>query len=78
LPEETRSHAKDQEQVMKLNEVQICRTLSQFRALVLAEDHPAVAQFRELFGHHTFFLDASGLKVLELLEVLAWKLKTER
>ena len=54
---------------MKLNEVQICRTLSQYRALVLAEDHPAVAQFRELFGHHTFFLDASGLNVLELLEV---------
>ena len=54
---------------MKLNDVQICRTLSQFRALVLAEDHPAVAQFCELFGHHTFFLDASGLNVLELLEV---------
>ena len=54
---------------MKLNEVQICRTLSQFRALVLAENHPAVAQFCELFGHHTFFLDASGLNVLELLEV---------
>ena len=54
---------------MKLNKVQIGRTLSQFRALVLAEDHPAVAQFCELFGHHTFFLDASGLNVLELLEV---------
>jgi hypothetical protein len=48
---------------------QIFRTLSQFRAQVLAEDHPAVAQFRELFGHHTFFLDARGLHVLELLEV---------
>jgi len=54
---------------MKLNKVQIGRTLSQFRALVLAEDHPAVAQFCELFGHHTFFLDARGLNVLELLEV---------
>ena len=54
---------------MKLNEVQISRTLSQFRAQVLAEDHPAVAQFCELFGHHTFFLDATGLNVLELLEV---------
>jgi hypothetical protein len=54
---------------MKLNDVQICRTLSQFRALVLAEDHPAATQFRELFGHHTFFLDSSGLNVLELLEV---------
>jgi hypothetical protein len=54
---------------MKLNKVQIGRTLSQFRAQVLAEDHPAVAQFRKLFGHHTFFLDARGLNVLELLEV---------
>jgi hypothetical protein len=54
---------------MKLDEAQISRTLSQFPAQVLAEDHPAVAQFRKLFGHHTFFLDARGLNVLELLEV---------
>ena len=54
---------------MKLNEAQISKTLAQFRAQVLAEDHPAVAQFRELFGPHTFFLDARGLHVLELLEV---------
>jgi hypothetical protein len=64
-----RLDAKDQEQAMKLNEAQITKTLSQFRAQVLAEDHPAVAQFRELFGQHTFFLDARGLHVLELLEV---------
>jgi hypothetical protein len=67
--EERRLDAKDQEQVMKLNEAQISKTLAQFRAQVLAEDHPAVAQFRELFGPHTFFLDARGLHVLELLEV---------
>ena len=54
---------------MKLNEAQISKTLSQFRAQVLSEDHPAAAQFCELFGHHTFFLDARGLNVLELLEV---------
>jgi hypothetical protein len=54
---------------MKLNQAQISRTLSQFRAQALAEDDPAVAQFCELFGHHTFFLDANGLHVLELLEV---------
>jgi hypothetical protein len=54
---------------MKLNQAQISRTLSQFRAQVLDEDHPAVAQFSEMFGHHTFFLDARGLHVLELLEV---------
>jgi hypothetical protein len=54
---------------MKLSQAQISRALSQFRAQVLAEDHPAVAQFCELFGHHTFFLDARGLHVLELLEI---------
>jgi hypothetical protein len=60
---------ENQEQVMKLNEAQISKTLDQFQARVLAEDHPAVAQFRELFGHHTFFLDAKGLYVLELIEI---------
>lgn len=54
---------------MKLNKVQIGKTLSQFPAQVLAEDHPAVAEFCEMFGHHTFFLDARGLNVLELIEV---------
>ena len=54
---------------MKLNEAQISKTLAQFQAQVLAEDDPAVAQFYEAFGHHTFFLDAAGLYVLELLEV---------
>ena len=54
---------------MKLNEAQISRTLSQFRAQVLAEDHLAAAQFCKLFGHHTLFLDAKGLYVLEMLEI---------
>lgn len=54
---------------MKLNDAQISRTLSQFRAQVLADDNPAVAEFSELFGHHTFFLDARGLNVLELIQV---------
>jgi hypothetical protein len=67
--EEARSNAEDQEQFMKLSKVQIDRTLSQFPAQVLAEDHPAVEQFSELFGQHTFFLDGRGLSVLELLEV---------
>lgn len=64
-----RLDAEDQEQVMKLNEAQISKTLAQFQAQVLDEDHPAVEQFRELFGQHTFFLDAKGLHVLELLEI---------
>jgi hypothetical protein len=65
----TRSGAKDREQTVKLNKTQITKTLSQFQAQVLAEDHPVVAKFYELYGQHTFFLDARGLHVLELLEV---------
>jgi hypothetical protein len=54
-----------QEQAMKLNSAQLKQTLSQFDAEVLPDDHPAVTQLNNLFGHHTFFLDGSGLKVLE-------------
>jgi len=50
---------------MKLNATQVKQTLSQFDAHVLPDDHPAVAQLNGVFGEHTFFLDASGLKVLE-------------
>ena len=50
---------------MKLNSTQVKQTLSQFDAEVLPEDHPAIAQLNNLFGVHTFFLDGSGLKVLE-------------
>jgi hypothetical protein len=50
---------------MKLNSEQVERTLSQFEAHALPEDHPAVAQLNSLFGDHTFFLDSNGLNVLE-------------
>ena len=50
---------------MRLNSTQVKQTLSQFDAQVLPEDHPAVTQLSSLFGDHTFFLDGSGLKVLE-------------
>ena len=45
---------------MKLNSTQLDRTLSQFHAEVLPDNHPAVRQLNDLFGDHTFFLDASG------------------
>jgi hypothetical protein len=50
---------------MRLNEMQVKQTLSQFDAQVLPDDHPAVTQLSSLFGDHTFFLDGGGLKVLE-------------
>jgi hypothetical protein len=53
---------------MKLNSTQLDRTLSQFDAKVLPDNHPAVRQLNGLFGDHTFFLDASGLNVLEPAE----------
>jgi hypothetical protein len=54
---------------MKLNSTQVDRTLSQFHAEVLPDNHPAVRQLNDLFGDHTFFLDGSGLNVLEPAEM---------
>jgi len=53
---------------MKLNSAQVEKTLSQMDARVLPDDHPAVAQLSNMFGNHTFFLDESGLKILEPTE----------
>ena len=53
---------------MKLNSTQLEQTLSQFNAEVLPDDHPAVTRLCSIFGDHTFFLDSSGLKVLEPAE----------
>lgn len=53
---------------MKLNPTQVSETLTQMDARVLPEDHPAVEKLSELFGDHTFFVDDSGLKVLESTE----------
>jgi hypothetical protein len=50
---------------MKLNSTQLERTLSQFAAEVLPDDHPALKQLSSIYGDHTFFLDGSGLNVLE-------------
>ena len=53
---------------MKLNSCQTEQALSQFEAQVLPEDHPALRQLSGIFGDHTFFLDGSGLNVLEPAE----------
>jgi hypothetical protein len=55
-------------QAMKLNSTQLERTLSQFSAEVLPDDHPALKQLSNIYGDHTFFLDGSGLNVLEPAE----------
>jgi len=71
-----RLQAKKQEQAMKLNSTQVKQTLSQFEAEVLSDSHPAVPQLNDLFGEHTFFLDGSGLNVLEPAERPEMEAKT--
>lgn len=61
---------------MKLNATQLKQTLNQMDAQVLPDDHPAVGQLIELFGDHTFFLDESGLKVLESIEPMETEART--
>ncbi|WP_438273888.1 hypothetical protein [Nitrobacter sp.] len=56
---------------MKLNAKQVQQTLNQMDAQVLPDDHPAARKLCELFGDHTFFVDESGLKVLESTEPVA-------
>lgn len=50
---------------MKLTSTQIERTLGQFEAKALPDNHPIVPRLTELFGDHTFFLDSNGLNIVE-------------
>ncbi|HKF73810.1 MAG TPA: hypothetical protein VKB68_18810 [Stellaceae bacterium] len=50
---------------MKLSERGVDRTLDQFDAEPLPETHPAITQLNEVFGEHTFFLDDTGLVIVE-------------
>jgi hypothetical protein len=59
-----------QESIMKLNSSQTEQALSQFEAEVLPDDHPALTQLSDIYGDHTFFLDGSGLNVLEPAEAV--------
>jgi hypothetical protein len=56
---------------MKLNSTEMEQALSQFEAQVLPDNHPALRQLSGIFGDHTFFLDSSGLNVLEPAETAA-------
>jgi hypothetical protein len=50
---------------MKLNAAQIEQTLNQLEAEVVPEDNPVIQQLTRLFGEHTYFLDQSGLNIVE-------------
>ena len=53
---------------MKLTSAQVERTMTQFDARPVPDDHPMVPQLNNLFGDHTFFLDRNGLSVVEPAE----------
>jgi hypothetical protein len=53
---------------MKLTSAQVERTLGQFEAQAIPDDHPEVPQLNDLFGEHTFFLDSNGLNIVEPAE----------
>lgn len=53
---------------MKLTSAQVERTLSQFEAEPIPEDHPMVPELNRLFGEHTFFLATNGLNIVEPAE----------
>jgi hypothetical protein len=50
---------------MKLNSALVERTLDQFEAKAIPDNHPVVPQLNSLFGDHTFFLDSNGLSIVE-------------
>jgi len=56
---------------MRLTSAQVERTLNQFEAQAIPEDHPVAAQLNDMFGDHTFFLDTNGLNVVEPADVTA-------
>ena len=53
---------------MKLSSERVNQALGQFDAQVIPENHPTVPQLTELFGEHTYFLDGTGLAIVEPAE----------
>jgi hypothetical protein len=50
---------------MKLSSAQIAQTLDNFEADVVPENNPVIPQLTRLFGEHTYFLDQTGLNIVE-------------
>jgi hypothetical protein len=50
---------------MRLSAAQVEMAASQLQAEALPENHPLIPKLNELFGDHTYFLDSSGLSVVE-------------
>jgi hypothetical protein len=50
---------------VKLSETRIDKALTQLTAQAVPENHPVMGQLSEIFGDHTFFIDAGGLNIIE-------------
>ncbi len=50
---------------MKLNTAQVARAMDQLQIEAIPEDHPLIPKLNQLFGDHTYFLDRSGLSIVE-------------
>jgi hypothetical protein len=50
---------------MRLTTPLIQRTLSQFEAQAIPDNHPSMPELSRAFGDHTFFIDAEGLHIVE-------------
>src|SRR5712671_6048049 len=50
---------------MRLTQPLVERTLRQYKAQALPDNHPAIPELNRLFGDHTFFLDDKGLNIVE-------------
>lgn len=50
---------------MRLTSTLVQRTLSQFEAQAIPDNHPSMPDLSRTFGDHTFFIDGDGLKIVE-------------
>jgi hypothetical protein len=50
---------------MRLTTPLIERTLTQFEAQPIPENHPSMPELSRTFGDHTFFIDGEGLHIVE-------------
>ncbi len=53
---------------MKLSPEKLDSILEQIDLDVIPDDHPSLQKLKNAFGDHTFFVDASGLIIVEPLE----------
>jgi hypothetical protein len=50
---------------MKLSSALVKRTLDEFEAQAIPDNHPVLPELNRIFGEHTFFLDGNGLHIVE-------------